>query len=73
MAKEAPVVLKGVVTDAKPGATFVVETIPNKHKVLATICGKMRLHLIHVLVGDRVQVECSPYDLSRGRITVREL
>jgi len=72
LAKEQPVVLKGVVIDAKPGATFVVE-LQNKHKILAKVCGKMLLNLIHVIVGDKVTVECSPYDLTRGRITVREL
>jgi translation initiation factor IF-1 len=72
MAKEQPVVLKGRVLEARPGATFLVE-VQNGHKVLATLCGKMRMNLIHVLAGDKITVECSPYDLTRGRITVREL
>lgn len=70
--KEQPVVLKGIVREAKPGATFLVE-VQNGHKVLATLSGKMKMHLIHVLPGDKVILECSPYDLTRGRITVREL
>ena len=72
MAKEQPVVLKGIVVESKPSATFVVE-LPNKHRILARASGKIQLHLIHILVGDKVTVECSPYDLTRGRITIREL
>jgi translation initiation factor IF-1 len=61
---------KGVVIDALPNATFKVE-LENKHVVLATLAGKMRQNKIHVLVGDVVDVDVSPYDLTRGRLTYR--
>ena len=67
--KEA-IEVEGTVTEALPNATFRVE-LPNGHKVLAYVSGKIRLHFIRVLPGDRVLVELSPYDLSRGRITYR--
>lgn len=70
MAKEDAIVLEGTVSEVLPNATFRVE-LENGHTVLATIAGKMRRFRIRVLQGDRVTVEVSPYDLSRGRITFR--
>ncbi|HEX9729161.1 MAG TPA: translation initiation factor IF-1 [Gemmatimonadales bacterium] len=70
MAKEDGIVLEGTVSEVLPNATFRVE-LENGHTVLATIAGKMRRFRIRVLQGDRVTVEVSPYDLSRGRITFR--
>ncbi len=70
MSKEQAVVLQGTVTEVLPNATFRV-TLENGHTVLATIAGKMRRNRIRVLAGDRVTVEMSPYDLTRGRITFR--
>jgi translation initiation factor IF-1 len=70
MSKEESITLEGTVTDVLPNATFRVE-LENGHSVLATIAGKMRRFRIRVLQGDRVTVEVSPYDLSRGRITFR--
>ncbi len=71
MAKDESIEVKGIVTDTLPNAMFKVE-LENKHKVLAHISGKMRMHFIKILPGDEVTVELSPYDLSRGRITYRE-
>ena len=62
--------VEGKVIDTLPNATFRVE-LPNGHKVLAHISGKMRRHYIRILPADKVLVELSPYDLSRGRITYR--
>jgi translation initiation factor IF-1 len=62
--------MEGTVVETLPNAMFRVE-LENKHKVLAHISGKMRMHYIRILPGDRVQVELTPYDLSRGRITYR--
>lgn len=70
MAKEEALQLQGVVSDVLPSATFRV-ALENGHSVLATLAGKMRRFHIRVLVGDRVTVEVSPYDLTRGRITFR--
>jgi translation initiation factor IF-1 len=70
MSKEEAIVLEGTVNEVLPNATFRVE-LENGHTVLATIAGKMRRYRIRVLQGDRVTVEVSPYDLSRGRITFR--
>ncbi|MBC8512277.1 MAG: translation initiation factor IF-1 [Dehalococcoidia bacterium] len=67
--KEA-IEVEGKVIDTLPNATFRVE-LPNGHKVLAHISGRMRRHYIRILPADRVLVELSPYDLSRGRITYR--
>ncbi len=64
------IVMEGVVEESLPNASFRVE-LDNGHNVLAHISGKMRRHRIRVLPGDRVQVELSPYDLSRGRLTFR--
>ena len=62
--------LEGTVIDALPNAMFKVK-LENGHEVLAHISGKMRMNYITILLGDRVQVELSPYDLTRGRITYR--
>jgi translation initiation factor IF-1 len=62
--------VEGVIKEARPNAMFEVE-LANGHKVLATISGKMKMNYIRILLGDRVLVELSPYDLSRGRITYR--
>ncbi|MBT8330869.1 MAG: translation initiation factor IF-1 [Desulfobacterales bacterium] len=70
MAKEEPIVVEGVVLETLPNAMFKVE-LENKHQVLAHISGKMRMHFIKILPGDKVTVELSPYDLTRGRITYR--
>ncbi|HEX7122781.1 MAG TPA: translation initiation factor IF-1 [Gemmatimonadaceae bacterium] len=70
MAKEEALQLQGVVSDVLPSATFRV-ALENGHSILATLAGKMRRFHIRVLVGDRVTVEVSPYDLTRGRITFR--
>ncbi len=70
MAKEEGIRVDGVVEEALPNAMFRVK-LENEHEVLAHISGKMRMHFIRILAGDRVQVELSPYDLSRGRITYR--
>jgi translation initiation factor IF-1 len=59
-----------VITDTLPNATFKVK-LDNGHEILAHISGKMRMHYIKILVGDRVTVEMSPYDLTKGRITYR--
>ena len=68
--KEEPIEVEGTVTETLPNATFRVE-LENGHKVLAHISGKMRMNFIKILPGDRVKVEVSPYDLTRGRITFR--
>jgi translation initiation factor IF-1 len=68
--KEDAIVLEGTVTEPLPNAMFRVE-LENGHKVLAHISGKMRMHYIRILPGDKVQVELTPYDLTRGRITYR--
>lgn len=69
-AKEQSILVEGTVTEALPNAMFRVE-IPGGHQVLAHIGGRMRMNYIRVLPGDRVEVELSPYDLTRGRITFR--
>ena len=68
MAKKEAIEVEGVVTEALPNGMFRV-ALPNEHKVLAHVSGKIRLNFIRVLNGDRVLVELSPYDLSQGRIT----
>ena len=70
MAKEDVIEVEGTVTEALPNTQFRVE-LDNRHNVLAHISGKMRMNYIRRLPGDRVKVELSPYDLSRGRITYR--
>ena len=69
--KEEGVVVEGKVLETLPNAMFRVE-LENGHKVLAHVSGKMRMHFIRILPEDRVTVELSPYDLTRGRITRRE-
>ncbi|HEA47287.1 hypothetical protein LCGC14_2540540 [marine sediment metagenome] len=68
--KEEPVVVEGTVVETLPNAMFRVE-LEGGHKVLAHVSGKMRMYYIKILPGDRVTVELSPYDLTRGRITHR--
>jgi translation initiation factor IF-1 len=70
LAKEDAIELEGTVVEPLPNAMFKVE-LENGHVVLAHISGKMRMHYIRILPGDKVTVELSPYDLSRGRITYR--
>lgn len=62
--------MDGIITDTLPNATFKVK-LDNGHEILAHISGKMRMNFIKILVGDKVTVELSPYDLSKGRITYR--
>lgn len=71
MAKEESIELEGTVFESLPNAMFRVE-LDNGHKVLAHISGKMRMHFIKILPGDRVTMLFSPYDLNRGRIVHRE-
>jgi translation initiation factor IF-1 len=68
--KEKAIEAEGVVTETLPNATFRVE-LGGGHLVLAHVSGKMRMHFIRILPGDRVKVELSPYDLTRGRIVYR--
>jgi translation initiation factor IF-1 len=70
MAKQGPIKVDGVITDTLPNAMFKV-SLENGHTILAHISGKMRMNFIKILVGDKVTVELSPYDLSKGRITYR--
>ena len=70
MAKEDAIEVEGVVIEPLPNAMFRVE-LENGHRVLAHISGKMRMHYIRILPGDKVVVELSPYDLTRGRIIYR--
>jgi translation initiation factor IF-1 len=70
MPKEEAIQVEGTIVEPLPNAMFRVE-LDNGHKVLAHISGKMRMHFIKILPGDRVTVELSPYDLTRGRITFR--
>ncbi len=70
MAKEEAIKIDGTIVETLPNATFRVE-LENGHKILAHISGKMRMHFIKILPGDKVTCELSPYDLSRGRITYR--
>ena len=70
MAKQGPIKIDWVVSETLPNATFKVK-LDNDHEILAHISGKMRMHFIKILVGDKVSVELSPYDLTKGRITYR--
>jgi translation initiation factor IF-1 len=70
MAKEDTIEMQGEILETLPNATFRVK-LENGHEILATISGKMRMHYIRILPGDKVGVEMSPYDLSRGRIIFR--
>jgi translation initiation factor IF-1 len=71
MSKGDAIEVTGTVLESLPNATFRV-ALDNGHKVLAHISGKMRMHYIKILPGDKVTVELSPYDLNRGRITYRQ-
>ena len=70
MAKQALIKQDGTIVEALSNAMFKVK-LENGHEILATISGKMRMHYIKILVGDRVKIEMSPYDLSKGRINFR--
>jgi len=71
MSKQDVIEVEGVVNEALPNATFKVE-LENGHEVLAHLSGKLRMHYIKILPGDKVTIELSPYDLTRGRITWRK-
>jgi translation initiation factor IF-1 len=71
MAKKDVIEVFGTVVEAQPNAMFIVK-LENDHQILAHISGKIRMNFIRILPGDRVKVELSPYDLSRGRITWRD-
>ena len=68
MSKQDVIETEGIVTEALPNAMFMVE-LQNHHQVLAHISGKLRMNFIRILPGDKVTIELSPYDLTRGRIT----
>lgn len=70
MSAEQPIEVEGTITSVLPGTMFRV-TLNNNHEVLAHISGKMRKHFVRLTTGDRVKMEMSPYDLSKGRITYR--
>lgn len=70
MAKQGPITMDGVITETLPNAMFRVK-LDNGHELTCVISGKMRMNYIKILVGDRVTVEMSPYDLSKGRIIYR--
>lgn len=70
MAKDEKIELEGTIVEALPNTQFTVE-LDNSHRVLAYLSGKMRKYYIRILLGDRVRVEMTPYDMSRGRITYR--
>jgi translation initiation factor IF-1 len=70
MAKKEAIQVEGTVVETLPNGMFRVD-LPNGHRVLAHISGKIRMHYIKILAGDRVLIELSPYDLNRGRITYR--
>ena len=70
MSKEEPIQVEGTVVESLPNASFRVE-LENGHRVLAHVSGKMRMHFIKILEGDKVTLELSPYDLNKGRITYR--
>jgi translation initiation factor IF-1 len=71
MARKDVIEVEGKVAELLPNTMFRVE-LPNGHRILAHISGKMRLHFIRILPGDKVMVEMSPYDLTKGRITFRQ-
>jgi translation initiation factor IF-1 len=70
VAKEDMIEIEGLIVDTLPNAMFTVE-LENGHKILATVSGKIRKNYIRILTGDKVTIEMSPYDLTRGRITYR--
>jgi translation initiation factor IF-1 len=72
MAKEEPIKVEAVVKESLPNAMFKVE-LSNGHQILAHVSGKMRMHFIRILPGDKVTIEMSPYDLDRGRIVYRQV
>jgi translation initiation factor IF-1 len=72
MSKEEKIVVDGKVLESLPNAVFRVEITEGGHIVLAHICGRMRINYIRILPGDKVKVELSPYDLTRGRIIYRD-
>lgn len=72
MAKEELLEMQGVVTDVLPDSRFLV-TLENGHNLIAYTAGKMRKHHIRILAGDRVSLELSPYDMTKGRITFRHI
>ena len=71
MAKEEPIKVEAVVKESLPNAMFRVK-LENGHEVVAHVSGKMRMHFIRILPGDKVTIEMSPYDLSKGRIIYRQ-
>ena len=70
MAKEKPIEVDGEIKETLPNAMFRV-VLDNGHEIIAHVSGKMRMHYIKILPGDKVKLEMSPYDLSKGRITIR--
>ncbi|MEM7309487.1 MAG: translation initiation factor IF-1 [Planctomycetota bacterium] len=70
MPKEEPIVVEAIVTEALPNARFRAK-LDNGHQILAHVSGKMRMHYIRILPGDKITVEMSPYDLTKGRIVYR--
>lgn len=70
LSKDDVIEVEGIVVEAMPNATFRVE-LANGHKILAHVSGKLRMHYIRILPGDKVTIEMSPYDLTKGRITWR--
>ena len=70
MAKKGPIVVEATVKESLPNAMFCC-TLENGHEILAHIAGRMRMHFIRILPGDRITVEMSPYDLTKGRIVYR--
>ncbi len=70
MAKEKPIEVDGEIKETLPNANFRV-VLDNGHEIIAHVSGKMRMHYIKLLPGDKVKIEMSPYDLSKGRITFR--
>jgi translation initiation factor IF-1 len=70
MAKEEPITVEAIVTEALPNARFRAK-LPSGHQILAHVSGKMRMHYIRILPGDKITVEMSPYDLTKGRIVYR--
>jgi translation initiation factor IF-1 len=71
MARKDVIEVEGKIVELLPNTMFRVQ-LPNGHKILAHVSGKMRLHFIRILPGDKVMVEMSPYDLTKGRITFRQ-
>ena len=69
--KEEPIEVEGTIVEALPNAMFKVK-LENGHQILAHVSGKMRMHFIRILPGDKVKMELSPYDLTKGRIVYRE-